>query len=137
MKWTRISYILLLTVIITNCNPKFEKHEDLIEFNVEYLELGGLREINELNQKGYYGIPRNITTKSHGDTLIIKFEVFEGGSSKVGGNIDITKDSLILKVGRETSLREYVLRQYEFKIRNPAKNEYKIGVRTYLELEEL
>ncbi|MEL7219752.1 MAG: hypothetical protein AAGJ93_00455 [Bacteroidota bacterium] len=129
--------ILIITTVMLSCQPSINKHELLIDFKVESRSPGGLNQIKSFEQQGFADQPRKLSTEQIADTLKVNFEIFEGASSKTLGNIEIREDSLILKIGKGVGIRELTIHEYEYKILNPMKKQYKMRIENHIAIDEL
>ncbi|MCH2231382.1 MAG: hypothetical protein MK105_13655 [Crocinitomicaceae bacterium] len=128
----------MITIIaMLSCQSSIEKHDLLLDFKVESRSPENLRQIRSFEEKGFLDKPVKLSTKQIADTLRINFEIFEGASTEIEGNIEIRKDSLILKIGKGIGIRELMIHEYQYEIFNPMKEEYKIRIENYVEIDEL
>ena len=133
---------MIIGVLIFACKlsfkkDKFEKHELLVTFKVQRKSPENLYGIPSFKEEDYWDRPRKLKTVQKGDTLQINFEVFEGGSTKIDGNIEIKGDTLELKIGKGIGVTELVIHDYEYQILNSKKIKYEIEIRNNLDFENL
>ena len=129
--------ILIIGIILISCHSKFKKHELLIDFQVKSKSPESYYQIKNFKEMDYVDKPQKIITKQIDDTLKISFEIFEGASTEIAGNINLKKDSLILKIGKGIGIRELVTHEYQYKIINPSKRIYKTRVENHIKIEDL
>jgi len=129
--------ILIIGIAFISCQSRFQKHDFLIDFEVKSKSPESYYQIKNFEEKNYIDKPRKIITKQINDTLKINFEIFEGGSSKILGNIEVKKDSLILKIGKGIGIKELVIHEYLYKIINPSKKKYKTRIENHVKIENL
>lgn len=132
------SWILLIAIISTiSCKSEFKKHELLIDFKVETKSPEKLYQIEGFREEDNWDIIRKMKTEQIADTLQISFNFFEGGSTEIKGNIDISHDTLFLKIGKGMGVKELVIHNYLYKVLNPENKKYKIEVKNNIEIEDL
>lgn len=129
--------ILIIGITLTSCQSRFQKHDFLIDFAVKGKSPESYYQLKNFEERGYVDKPLKIITKQVDDTLKINFEIFEGASSKILGNIEIQKDSLILKIGKGIGIRELVIHEYQYKIMNPSRKTYKTRIENHVKIEDL
>ena len=122
---------------LNSCKSKFKQHDSLFDFQVKTKSSKSYYQVKNFKENDYVDKPRNIQSEQIGDTLKIRFEIFEGASTKILGNINFKKDSLILKIGKGIGIKELVLHEYEYKILNSSKNTYKTKIKNHVEIENL
>lgn len=108
-----------------------------MDFQVQSKSPENYYQIKNFKEMDYVGKPQKIITKQIEDTLKISFEIFEGASTEIEGNIDLKKDSLILKIGKAIGIKELVTHEYLYKIKNPSKSIYKIRIENHIKIKGL
>jgi hypothetical protein len=129
--------ILIIGITLISCHSKFKKHDFLIDFQVKYKSPESYYQIKNFEEMDYVDKPQKIITKQVDDTLKISFEIFEGASTEIAGNINMKKDSLILKIGKGIGIKELVTHEYQYKIMNPSKKKYMMKIENHVKIENL
>ncbi len=116
--------ILLLILCLGSCQSTPLQHDALLSFELKHKNVEELYYKKGFREADYIGVVKQVAVQQVVDTLLVDFEILEGGVAKMRGNIAIEQDTLFLQSFIERGVRAINFHHYQYKIFNPSKREY-------------